>query len=181
MVGLGLVRVKMLPFDNKSEFQVIIDMPESATLEETAAAAMEMGNYLKTVNEVTDYQIYTGTAGPFNFNGLVRHYYLRQAPYMADIQVNLAGKHHRQDQSHPIAKRVRPPLKEIADRYGAKVKVAEVPPGPPVLSTLVAEIYGPDYERQREIAQRIRTIFEETEGVVDVDWYMEEEQIQIPA
>ncbi|MEA3231873.1 MAG: efflux RND transporter permease subunit, partial [Thermodesulfobacteriota bacterium] len=176
MVGLGLVRVKMLPFDNKSEFQVIIDMPESATLEETAAAAMEMGSYLKTVNEVTDYQIYAGTAGPFNFNGLVRHYDLRQAPFMADIQVNLAGKHHRRDQSHPIAKRVRPPLKEIADRYGAKVKVAEVPPGPPVLSTLVAEVYGPDYERQREIAQRIRTIFEETEGVVDVDWYMEEDQ-----
>jgi multidrug efflux pump subunit AcrB len=176
MVGLGLVRVKMLPFDNKSEFQVIIDMPESATLEETAAAAMEMGNYLKTVNEVTDYQIYTGTAGPFNFNGLVRHYYLRQAPNMADIQVNLAGKHHRQDQSHPIAKRVRPALKAIADRYGAKVKVAEVPPGPPVLSTLVAEIYGPNYERQREIAKKIRTIFEETEGVVDVDWYMEEKQ-----
>jgi multidrug efflux pump subunit AcrB len=176
MVGLGLVRVKMLPFDNKSEFQVIIDMPESATLEETAAAALEMGNYLKTVNEVTDYQIYTGTASPFNFNGLVRHYYLRKAPYMADIQVNLAGKQHRKDQSHPIAKRVRAPLKEIADRYGARVKVAEVPPGPPVLSTLVAEVYGPDYERQREIAKQIQAVFEETDGVVDVDWYMEEDQ-----
>ena len=176
MVGLGLVRVKMLPFDNKSEFQVIVDMPESATLEETAAAALEMGNYLKTVNEVTDYQIYTGTASPFNFNGLVRHYYLRKAPYMADIQVNLAGKHHRRDQSHPIAKRVRPPLKEIADRYGARVKVAEVPPGPPVLSTLVAEVYGPNYKRQREIAKQIQAVFEETDGVVDVDWYMEEDQ-----
>ncbi len=175
LVGIGLVRVKMLPFDNKSEFQVIIDMPEGATLEETSAAAMEMGRYLKTVNEVTDFQIYTGTAGPFNFNGLVRHYDLRQAPFMADIQVNLAAKHHRRDQSHAIAKRVRPPLKTIAERYGAKVKIAEVPPGPPVLSTLVAEVYGPDYQRRQEIAKKIRTIFEETDGVVDVDWYMEED------
>jgi len=176
LVGLGLVRVKMLPFDNKSEFQVIIDMPESATLEETASAAMEMGDFLATVNEVTDYQIYTGTAGPFNFNGLVRHYYLREGPHMADIQVNLAGKHHRQQQSHAIAKRVRPELVRIAEKYNARVKVAEVPPGPPVLSTLVAEVYGPDYDRQREIAQEIMTVFEETAGVVDVDWYMEDGQ-----
>ena len=176
MVGVGLVRVKMLPFDNKSEFQVILDMPESATLEETAAAAMEMGDYLATVNEVTDYQIYAGTAGPFNFNGLVRHYYLRKGPNVADIQVNLAGKHDRRQQSHAIAKRVRPVLAGIADKYGARVKVAEVPPGPPVLSTLVAEIYGPDYDRQREIARQIMTIFENTPGVVDVDWYMEDDQ-----
>ncbi|CAB5149494.1 RND efflux system, inner membrane transporter [Olavius algarvensis associated proteobacterium Delta 3] len=175
MVGVGLVKVKMLPFDNKSELQVIIDAPESATLEQTAAAALEMGEYLKTVNEVTDYQLYVGTSGPFNFNGLVRHYYLRQGPNMADIQVNLVGKGHRKDQSHDIAKRLRPELKRIADSYGARIKVAEVPPGPPVLSTLVAEIYGPDYDRQREIARRIMTVFEDTPGVVDVDWYMEED------
>jgi multidrug efflux pump subunit AcrB len=176
MVAVGLVKVKMLPFDNKSEFQVILDMPDSATLEDTAAVAFEMGDYLATVNEVVDYQIHTGTAGPFNFNGLVRHYYLRRSPNLADIQVNLAGKGHRKQQSHEIAKRVRLPLKAIADRYGARVKVAEVPPGPPVLSTLVAEVYGPDYDRQRELALKIRDIFEQTDGVVDVDWYMEETQ-----
>ena len=176
MVGIGWVRVKMLPFDNKSEFQVIIDMPESATLEETSAAAMEMGDYLKTVNEVVDYQLYVGTSAPFNFNGLVRHYYLRSNACQADIQVNLADKGHRKKQSHDIAKRVRPVLKSIADRYNARVKVAEVPPGPPVLSTLVAEIYGPDYQRQKQIAANLMEIFEKTPGVVDVDWYMEETQ-----
>ena len=178
LVAVGLVRLKMLPFDNKSEFQVIIDMPETATLEQTAAAALEMGDYLKTVNEVTDYQIYVGTAGPFNFNGLVRHYDLRQGPQVADIQVNLATKGERKEQSHQIAKRVRPALRAVADRFGARVKVAEVPPGPPVLSTLVAEIYGPDYARQRDLALQIRQIFEETPGVVDVDWFMEEEQVR---
>lgn len=176
MVAVGWVRVKMLPFDNKSEFQVILDMPETATLEDTAAVCREFGAYLSTVNEVTDYQIYAGTASPFNFNGLVRHYFLRQGANVADIQVNLAPKGRRKDQSHDIAKRVRPELKRIADRYGARVKVAEVPPGPPVLSTLVAEVYGPDYERQREIARKILGIFEETDGVVDADWYMEEYQ-----
>ena len=176
MVGVGLVRVKMLPFDNKSEFQVILDLPEQATLEDTAAVAFEMGDYLATVNEVVDYQVHVGTAGPFNFNGLVRHYYLRRSPNLADIQVNLAGKGRRKQQSHAIAKRVRPALQAIADRHGARVKVAEVPPGPPVLSTLVAEVYGPDYARQRELALKIRTIFEQTDGVVDVDWFMEEDQ-----
>ena len=174
MVGVGMVRVKMLPFDNKSEFQVIIDMSEDATLESTTAAAMEMGDYLATVNEVTDYQIHVGTSGPFNFNGLVRHYYLRGMPFQADIQVNLVGKGERKQQSHAIAKRVRPPLEAIARRHGARIKVAEVPPGPPVLSTLVAEVYGPDYERQREVAAEIMRVFEETEGVVDVDWFMED-------
>jgi multidrug efflux pump subunit AcrB len=174
LVGVGLVHVKMLPFDNKSEFQVIIDMPESATLEETSAAALEMGNYLKTVHEVVDYQVYAGCSSPFNFNGLVRHYYLRQGPNMADIQVNLVNKKNRDQQSHDIAKRVRPALKQIADRYGARIKVAEVPPGPPVLSTLVAEIYGPDYDRQIDIAGKVVDIFDSTEGVVDTDWYMEE-------
>jgi multidrug efflux pump subunit AcrB len=178
-VAVGFVKVKMLPFDNKSEFQVILDMPESATLEETSAATMEMGEYLKTVNEVTDYELYIGTSGPFNFNGLVRHYYLRSGSNVSDIQVNLVGKGERKDQSHDIAKRVRPVLKKIADKYGARVKVAEVPPGPPVMSTLVAEIYGPDYERQRDLALKVRTIFEQTQGVVDVDWYMEDNQRRI--
>jgi multidrug efflux pump subunit AcrB len=131
LVALGMVRVKMLPFDNKSEFQVIIDMPDGATLEETAAATMEMGEYLRTVPEVTDYELHVGTSGPFNLNGLVRRYYLRGGPHMADIQVNLAGKGLRKDQSHAIAKRVRPTLTEIATRHGASVKVAEVPPGAP--------------------------------------------------
>ena len=176
LVAVGFVKVKMLPFDNKSEMQVIIDMPEAATLEETLAAAKEMGNYIKTVNEVTDYQLHVGTSGPFNFNGLVRHYYLRRGNHMADIQVNLVGKGRRKEQSHAIAKRIRPPLEKIAAKYDARIKVAEVPPGPPVLSTLVAEIYGPDYERQQEIAAKIKKVFEETPGVVDIDWYMEEEQ-----
>ena len=179
LIAVGWVRVKMLPFDNKSEFQVIIDMPESATLEQTSRVALEMGDYLKTVNEVVDYEIYVGTAAPFNFNGLVRHYYLRQGPNVADIQVNLVNKHHRKAQSHDIAKRVRPALKDIADRHKARVKVAEVPPGPPVLSTLVAEVYGPDYERQRHIAQEVLTIFQRTPGVVDTDWYMEERQSRV--
>jgi multidrug efflux pump subunit AcrB len=179
MVAIGLVKVKMLPFDNKSEFQVIIDMPEDATLERTAAAAREMGDYLSRVNEVTDYQLHVGTSGPFNFNGLVRHYFLRGEAYQADIQVNLAGKGRRKQQSHDIAKRVRPALQEIARRHGARIKVAEVPPGPPVLSTLVAEVYGPDYARQREIAAQIMAIFEQTEGVVDVDWFMEDDYARL--
>ena len=176
LVAFGKVRVKILPFDNKSEFQVIIDMPESATLEQTAAATMEMGEVLRAVNEVADYQVYVGTASPHNFNGLVRHYYLRQGTHMADIQVNLVAKGRRAAQSHDIAKRVRPALVEIADRYGARIKVAEVPPGPPVLSTLVAEVYGPDEDRRRDVARQIREIFEQTPGVVDVDWYLEEDQ-----
>ncbi len=176
LVAVGWVKVKMLPFDNKSEFQVVIDMPEGTTMEKTAAAAMEMGDYLRAVNEVTDYEIYVGSASPFNFNGLVRHSYLRQGPNVADIQVNLAAKHDRTAQSHEIAKRARGPLKEIADRAGGKVKVVEVPPGPPVLSTLVAEVYGPDYERQIQIAGQIKEIFESTPGVVDVDWYVEDDQ-----
>jgi multidrug efflux pump subunit AcrB len=176
LVLIKKVHVKMLPFDNKSEFQVIIDMPEDSTLENTLSAALEMGDYIKTVNEVVDYEIYAGTAGPFNFNGLVRHYFLRKGPNVADIQVNLVEKGLRRDQSHDISKRVRPALQKIAAKYGASVKIAEVPPGPPVLSTLVAEVYGSDYQRQREIAGRIKSIFENTDGVVDVDMYMEEEQ-----
>ncbi len=170
------VRVKMLPFDNKSEFQVIIDMPEGTTLEETAAVTREIGATLGKVPEVTDYQMYVGTAAPYNFNGLVRHYFLRQGPNVADIQVNLVSKSEREAQSHEVAKRVRPLIAPIAERYQARLKVAEVPPGPPVLQTLVAEVYGPDYSRQIRIAREIRGILEKTEGVVDVDWYVEDDQ-----
>ena len=176
LVPLKLVTVKMLPFDNKSELQVIIDMPEGSAMEKTAALAQEMGGYLKQVPEVTDYQIYVGTAAPFNFNGLVRHYFLRAGANVADIQVNFVAKGDRKAQSHDIAKRLRPGLKEIGDRYGARIKVAEIPPGPPVLSTLVAEVYGPETKRQIEIARQIRDIFEQTPGVVDVDWYVEADQ-----
>ena len=179
MVPLKMVTVKMLPFDNKSELQVIIDMPEGKTLEETAALTREMGEYLETVPEVTDYQTYVGTAAPYNFNGLVRHYFLRSGSTVADLQVNFVDKGERNQQSHAIAKRLRPPLKKIADRYGARLKVAEIPPGPPVLSTLVAEIYGPETNRRIEIAKDIKKVFAETDGVVDVDWYVEEDQPKI--
>ncbi len=176
LVPLKRVLVKMLPFDNKSEFQIVIDMPEGTTLEETAAVTREIGDYVRTIPEVTDYQMYAGTASPYNFNGLVRHYFLRRGPNVADIQVNLAPKKYRPAQSHAIAKRVRPPIQAIAKRHGARVKVAEVPPGPPVLQTLVAEIYGPEYSRQLEVARQVRDIFDATEGVVDVDSYVEDDQ-----
>ncbi|MCJ7500832.1 efflux RND transporter permease subunit [bacterium] len=176
LVPLKKVTMKMLPFDNKSELQVIIDMPEGTTLEQTAAVTREMSEYLKTVPQVRHYQSYVGAASPYNFNGLVRHYYLRGGANLADIQVNFVEKNERSAQSHDLAKQLRPRLTEIAEQNGAKVKVAEIPPGPPVLSTLVAEIYGPDSERQIEIARDIRKIFEETPGVVDVDWYVEDQQ-----
>jgi multidrug efflux pump subunit AcrB len=176
LLAVKFVRVKMLPFDNKSEFQVIVDMPEGTTLEETAALTREIGEVIRKVPEVTDYQMYIGTASPYNFNGLVRHYFLRRAPNVADIQVNLAPKGERKAQSHDIAKRVRPLIEPVAARYQGRIKVAEVPPGPPVLQTLVAEVYGPDYSRQIEVARQIRGILEKTEGVVDVDWYVEDDQ-----
>jgi len=179
LVPLKMVTVKMLPFDNKSELQVIIDMPEGAALEQTAALTHEMGEYLKTVPEVTDYQSYIGTAAPYNFNGLVRHYFLRSGSNVSDIQVNFVGKNERSAQSHDIAKRIRPGLQAIGDRYGASIKIAEIPPGPPVLDTLVAEVYGPDPKRQVEIAKEIKDIFQNTAGVVDVDWYVEEDQKKI--
>ncbi|MFZ5759708.1 MAG: efflux RND transporter permease subunit [Thermodesulfobacteriota bacterium] len=182
LLGLALlllpfkgVTVKMLPFDNKSELQVIIDMPEGTSLERTAAVAREMGDYLATVAEVTHYQTYIGTAAPYNFNGLVRHYFLRSSANMADIQVNFVAKGERRTQSHDLAKMLRPPLKEIGDRYGARIKLAEIPPGPPVLSTLVAEIYGPDEKRRIEIADQVKKVFENTAGVVDVDWFVEDD------
>jgi multidrug efflux pump subunit AcrB len=175
-VGLGWVKVKMLPFDNKSEFQIILNMPEGASLEQTAAVAREMAASIRDEPEVTNWQIYAGIASPFNFSGLVRHYFMRRGANVADIQVNLVSKHERKAQSHDIAKRVRPRLAEIAARYQARVAVAEVPPGPPVLQTLVAEIYGPDEASRLKLADTVKSIFKQTPGVVDVDWYHEADQ-----
>ena len=165
----GVVLLKMLPFDNKSEFQVVVDMPVGTPLEETAAVLHELSAYLATVPEVTDYQAYAGTAAPINFNGLVRQYYLRSGGEVGDIQVNLLDKHDRSDQSHAIATRVRPELQRIGSLRGANVKVVEVPPGPPVLSPIVAEIYGPQAQGRREVAKAVRAVFEKTPGIVDVD------------
>lgn len=173
MVGLGHVKVKMLPFDNKSEFQVILDMPEGTTLEMTSRVALEMASVIKKDPAVVDYQLYVGASSPYNFNGLVRHYFLRSGPTVADIQVNLLPKHDRKLKSHDIAKRVRPELAEIAKTYGAALVVAEVPPGPPVLQTLVAEIYGPTERDRLTLAENVKDILTSTPGVVDVDWYRE--------
>jgi multidrug efflux pump subunit AcrB len=159
----------MLPFDNKSEFQVIVDMPAGTPVEATAAVLRELGAHLATVPEVTDYQAYAGTAAPINFNGLVRQYYLRAGGEVGDLQVNLVDKHQRKEQSHAIATRLRPELQKIGRRHGANVKVVEVPPGPPVLSPIVAEVYGPEGEGRRQVAQAVRQVFERTPGVVDVD------------
>ncbi len=165
------VVVKLLPFDNKSEFQVVVDMPEGTSLEETARVTKAIANYIATIPEVTDYEMYVGTASPFDFNGLVRHYYLRQGGNVADIRINLTDKHERKRQSHDIAKEERPKIQEVAKAVNpdANVKIVEVPPGPPVLSTLVAEIYGKDDDIRRRIAEQIAQIFRETPGVVDVD------------
>jgi multidrug efflux pump subunit AcrB len=170
------VKVKMLPFDNKSEFQIIVDMPNGTTLEETARVAGALATATLDQPEVVNLQTYVGTASPFNFNGLVRHYYLRSGSNVADIQVNLLGKGDRKLQSHEIAKQVRTRLLPIANRFGARVKVAEVPPGPPVLQTLVAEVYGPAQEGRIRIARQIRDLWKRTGGVVDVDWYVEDDQ-----
>ncbi len=175
-VALGWTKVKMLPFDNKSEIQIILNMPESSSLERTAQAAREIAAAVRVEPEVTDYQIYAGVAAPFNFNGLVRHYFNRRGANVADLQINLTGKHERKAQSHEIARRIRPRVAAIVERYGGRVAVAEVPPGPPVLQTLVAEIYGPTEEARLALAQRVRDVFKKTEGVVDVDWYVEEDQ-----
>ncbi|UOY08484.1 efflux RND transporter permease subunit [Muricauda sp. SCSIO 64092] len=172
------VAVKMLPFDNKNEFQVIIDMPEGTTLERTAVVTKEIASYLASRPEVVDYQAYVGTSAPITFNGLVRHYDLRGGSNMADIQVNLVDKHDRNVQSHDIAKMLRPRIQEIGAYHKANVKVVEVPPGPPVLSTIVAEIYGPDYEKQIVLADGVKTILENTADVVDVDWMVEADQKQ---
>ena len=176
LVGVGWVQVKMLPFDNKNEFQVILNMPAGASLERTVEAAREIAQSIGQEPEVTDYQIYAGTSAPFNFNGLVRHYFLRQGEYVADLQVNLLPKGERKAQSHEIAGRVRPRVAEVAKRFGARVAVAEVPPGPPVLQTLVAEIYGPTDSSRSLLAARVREIFQSSKGVVDVDTYEEDDQ-----
>jgi len=176
LVGVGWVKVKMLPFDNKSEFQVILNMPEGTSLERTAAVAREMASVVKKEPEVIDTQVYAGTASPFNFNGLVRHYFMRRGANVADIQVNLQSRHDREAASHDIAKRVRPAVTAIAEKYNARVAIAEVPPGPPVLQTLVAEIYGPNEAARHALAREVIRIFKETPGVVDVDWYIEADQ-----
>ena len=168
----------MLPFDNKNEFQVVIDMPEGTTLERTAAVTKEIAQYLSTVPEVTNYQNYIGTSAPITFNGLVRHYDIRGGSNMADIQVNLLLKKDRDLQSHDIAKKVRPHIQKIAKKYNANVKLVEVPPGPPVLSTLVAEIYGPNYKEQIKVAYQVKEILKNTTDVVDIDWMVEDSQIE---
>jgi multidrug efflux pump subunit AcrB len=175
LVYVGFVKVKMLPFDNKSEFQVIIDMPNGTTLEDTARVAKVLAQEVMQQPEVVNVQTYAGTASPHNFNGLVRHYYLRAGSNVADIQVNLLPKHVRDKQSHDIAKEVRVRLQPLAERFGARIKVAEVPPGPPVLQTLVAEVYGPAEHGRLQIARQIRDEFKKTEGIVDVDWYVEDD------
>jgi multidrug efflux pump subunit AcrB len=167
--AVGLVVLKMLPFDNKSEFQVVVDMPAGTPVERTAAVLRELGAFIARQPEVTDYQAYAGTAAPINFNGLVRQYYLRAGGEVGDLQVNLVDKHQRSEQSHAIATRWRPELQKIGRRHGANVKVVEVPPGPPVLAPIVAEVYGPDAEGRRQVAQAVRRVFEQTAGVVDVD------------
>jgi len=170
------VAVKMLPFDNKNEFQVVIDMPEGTTLEKTQAVAKDIADYVSTQPLVTNYQAYIGTSAPISFNGLVRHYDLRRGDNVADIQINLVDKKDRSIQSHDIAKLMRGPIQAIAKRYNANVKIVEVPPGPPVLSTLVAEIYGPDYKDQIKVAKQVKDIIGKTKDVVDVDWMVEADQ-----
>jgi multidrug efflux pump subunit AcrB len=172
LVPLTLVTVKMLPFDNKSEFQVIVDMPEGTALEQTGRVAAELAQEVLQDARVTDVQSYVGLSSPYNFNGLVRHYFLRRAPHLADLQVNLQPKGERREQSHEIAKRVRERLVPIARRFNATIQVAEVPPGPPVLQTLVAEVYGPDPSRRLQLAGQVKSVLEQTPGVVDVDWYV---------
>ncbi len=169
LAGAKLVILKMLPFDNKSEFQIVVDMPEGTPLEQTNRVLTELANYLADVPEVLNYQIYAGTAAPINFNGLVRQYYLREGAAIGDIQVNLIDKSQRKRKSHDIARSVREPLQTIGKRFDAVVKVVEVPPGPPVLSPLVAEIYGPNYDGQINIAQQIKAVFEQTDDIIDID------------
>jgi multidrug efflux pump subunit AcrB len=174
LVPLGLVTMKMMPFDNKTEFQVMIDMPDGTALEATARVASALASATLEDAAVVNVQQYVGTSAPYNFNGLVRHYFLRRAPHLADLQVNLVPKRERSAQSHEVAGRVRERLLPIAKQFGATIQVAEVPPGPPSLQTLVAEVYGPDPARRMAVAAQIKSIFEQTPGVVDTDWYMED-------
>ena len=169
LVVLQFVVLKMLPFDNKSEFQVIVDMPEGTPVEETARVLDELAQTIETVAEVTDYQVYAGTAAPINFNGLVRQYYLRSGGNVGDIQVNLVDKHYRDRSSHEIARDLRDQLAPISRRNNAAVKVVEVPPGPPVISPIVAEIYGPDYEEQKRLGRKLQQLYTSTADIVDID------------
>jgi len=178
-VPTKLVVMKMLPFDNKNEMQVIIDMPEGTPLERTTALASEIGDYLSGVTEVANYEIYAGIAAPINFNGLVRHYFFRKGDNVADIQVNFVDKKKRKLKSHDLAKMMRGPIQEIGRKYNANIKIAEVPPGPPVLSTLVAEVYGPNQKTRLSVASKVKKVFEATDGVVDVDWYVEADMLEI--
>jgi len=170
------VYIKMLPFDNKSEFQLIFDYKEGTSLEENFALTSKIANQLKTIPEIENYQLYIGTSAPYNFNGLIRHYYLRAGSNVADVQVNLLDKHKRDRQSHQIAKEVRKLIASLVDKDKVRTKVAEIPPGPPVLQTLVLEVYGPNYKGQIDLARQLLTIFDSTSGIVDSDWYMTEEQ-----
>ena len=179
LVPLGLVKVKMLPFDNKSELQVVINMPDGTPLEQTARVVQALGEELVRQPDVLNYQTYAGTSGPYDFNGLVRHYYIRRQSNQADIQVNLLPAKQRSVQSHAIAKRLRPLLDAIGNAYGARIQVSEVPPGPPVIQTLIAEVYGPDMAGQTKVAQQIKAIFQNTPGVVDTDWYVEDPQSRL--
>ena len=176
LAGAKFVVLKMLPFDNKSEFQILVDMPEGTALERTTQVLGELGRYLRQVPEVRDYQAYAGISAPINFNGLVRQYYLRSGAHVGDLQVNLVDKHHRKRKSHEIASAVRVPLQEIGRRFDANVKIVEVPPGPPVFSPLVAEIYGLDYPGQIRVAKALREVFEATPDIVDVD-----DSVEMPA
>ena len=173
LVVAQLVVLKMLPFDNKSEFQVVVDMPEGTSVEQTARVLDAMAELIERVPEVTDYQVYAGTASPINFNGLVRQYYLRNDSNAGDIQVNLVDKHHRKRSSHEIARSVRDELAAIGREFGASVKIAEVPPGPPVMSPIVAEIYGPDYEEQKLLGRRLEAMFRDTPDIDDIDTSVE--------
>jgi len=178
LVGFKLVVLKMLPFDNKSEFQVVVDMPEGTSLQQTSRVVSELAREIRKVPEVSDFQAYVGTASPINFNGLIRQYYLRSGENVADIQVNLVDKSHRERQSHDIAFALRAPLQEVADRFDANVKVVEVPPGPPVFSPLVAEVYGIDYDGQIKMAKKIRNSFTTIKGVTDIDDSIESETLR---
>ena len=178
LVGFKLVVLKMLPFDNKSEFQVVIDMPEGTSLEQTSRVVKELSKEIRVVPEVSDFQAYVGTASPINFNGLVRQYYLRSGDNVADIQVNLIDKSQRDRKSHDIASELREPLNRIAKRFNANVKVVEVPPGPPVYSPLVAEVYGIDYAGQIKLAKDIRQSFAATENITDIDDSIEAETLR---
>jgi len=175
---MKLVVLKMLPFDNKSELQIIVDMPEGTALEQTLRVLDDLSDYAITLEEVKDIEIYAGNSAPINFNGLVRQYYLRQAPHQGDLQINLVDKSQRDRQSHDIALALRKPLQEIGQRFNANVKIVEVPPGPPVMAPISAEIYGLSYEQQLQASAEIATLFKQADAVVDVDTWLDAPQQQ---